>query len=261
MANIPSKADFQLDRISTEKAPFDDPVLGGRQRCPTCMGLPHCDTAAEKLAAITSQLHSQTKIIESLTQSVNRLKQEKEFQQQRINNLEEDVQRLRNSSYSHLEALLRRIDELKSEHHKQQQEFHQPHGDCGVHLNPFANRPGEMKENEKLLWQDHVCVRKELEQLKHKVDQQEEELLNQMSAADEIKRAQRRCCAVLEDLLNNHKKPSCSLDQPRMELQSTQQELSHLRSTVADLKDQVKSLFLKEMPSAEAVEKDRVHWT
>ncbi|XP_064372201.1 centriolin-like isoform X2 [Dromaius novaehollandiae] len=272
MTNIPSKVDSQLDKISTANAVFDERLLGSQQRCPTCMGLPHCNMAAEKLAAITSQLHSQTKIIELLTQSVNRLKQEKEFQQQRINNLEgseEDVQRLQNSSYSNLETLLRRMDELKSEHHKQQQKvFHQPHEDCESHtaihptvnLHPSANSPGEMKESEKLLWQDYVCVRKELEQLKRKVNRQEEELLNQMSAADEMKRAQSRSCRVLEDLLSNRKTQSCSLDQPRMEMQSTQQELSHIRSAVADLKDQVKSLFLKAMPSAELVEKDRVHW-
>ncbi|XP_025889319.1 uncharacterized protein LOC112942559 isoform X2 [Nothoprocta perdicaria] len=261
MANVPSKADFQADRISPVKAACEGRVLGGQQPCPACTGLPLGSAAAERLAAVTRQLRSQTKIIELLTQSVNQLKQEKEFQQQRINNLEEDVQRLQNSSYSNLETLLRRIDELKSKHHKQQQqEFRQPHADCGAHLNPCANRPGEMKVNEKLLWQDHVCMRKELEQLKHKVDQQEEELLNQMSAADAIKRAQSRCSMVLEDLLNGHKKQSCSLDQHRMELQSTQQELSHIRSAVADLKDQVKSLFLKEMPSTELVEKHSVHW-
>ncbi|XP_067157238.1 coiled-coil domain-containing protein 159 isoform X1 [Apteryx mantelli] len=261
MTNVPSKVDLQLDRISTEDAVFDECLLGTQQRCPTCMGLPPCNMAAEKLAAITSQLHSQTKIIELLTQSVNQLKQEKEFQQQRINNLEEDVQRLQNSSYSNLETLLRRIDELKSEHHKQQQKvFNRPHGDCESHLHSCCNSPREMKESEKLLWQDYVCVKKELEQLKHKVNRQEEELSNQMSAADEMKRTQSRYCTVLEDLLSNHKTQSYSLDQSRMEMHSTQQELSHIRSTVAALKDQVKSLFLKEMPSTELAEKDRVHW-
>ncbi|XP_062437665.1 uncharacterized protein LOC134143561 isoform X2 [Rhea pennata] len=261
MTNIPSKADLQLDKISTENTVFDERLLGTQQRCPTCIGLSPCNMAAEKLAAITSQLHSQTKIIELLTQSVNRLKQEKEFQQQRINNLEEDVQRLQNSSFSNLETLLRRIDELKNEHHKQQQKvFHQPHGDRESHLHPCANSPGEMRESEKLLWQDYVYLRKELEQLKRKVNQQEEELLNQMSATDEMKRTQSRYCTVLEDLLSNHKKQSYNLDQPRMEMQSTQQELSHIRSTVADLKDQVKSLSLKEMPSTEPLEEDRVDW-
>ncbi|XP_068809074.1 spindle assembly abnormal protein 6 homolog isoform X3 [Struthio camelus] len=263
MTNIPCKVDLQLDRISTENAMFDEHLLGTQQRCPTCLGLPHCNMAAEKLAAISSQLHSQTKIVELLTQSVNRLKQEKEFQQQRISNLEEDVQRLQNSLYSNLETLLRRIDELKSEHRKQPQKvFHQPHGDCESRLHPHFSSPQEMKESsEKLLRQDYVSMRKELEQLKHKVNQQEEELLNQMSAANEIKRTQSRYCTVLEDLLSNHKTQSYSLDQPRMEMKSTQQELSHIRSTVADLKEQVKSLFLKEMLSAEPIEKDRIHWT
>ncbi|XP_068809079.1 spindle assembly abnormal protein 6 homolog isoform X7 [Struthio camelus] len=261
MTNIPCKVDLQLDRISTENAMFDEHLLGTQQRCPTCLGLPHCNMAAEKLAAISSQLHSQTKIVELLTQSVNRLKQEKEFQQQRISNLEEDVQRLQNSLYSNLETLLRRIDELKSEHRKQPQKvFHQPHGDCESRLHPHFSSPQEMKESEKLLRQDYVSMRKELEQLKHKVNQQEEELLNQMSAANEIKRTQSRYCTVLEDLLSNHKTQSYSLDQPRMEMKSTQQELSHIRSTVADLKEQVKSLFLKEMLSAEPIEKDRIHW-
>ncbi|XP_025062440.1 protein Spindly-like isoform X5 [Alligator sinensis] len=203
--------------------------------------------ATEELAAIRRQLHSQAKIVESLTQSVNRLKQERELQQQRINKLEGEVHRLQNSPHSGLESLLgHRIEGLKSEFHNlQQQMFHQPDGDCTPDVYPSSSILQEMHESKKLLWQEYECVRTEVEQLKHTLNRQEEDLFHQMSATDEMKGTQSRYCKMLEDLMNSYRAQSHDLDKAKVETRSTQQELGHVKSTVTDLKDQMKSLCLE----------------
>ncbi|XP_067423872.1 uncharacterized protein [Emydura macquarii macquarii] len=248
--SISSKVDLLLDRISTENVAFDESLAGSRQLCPTCSSLPHCRMATEELAAISSQLHSQAKVIESLTQSVNRLKQEKELQQQRIHTLEEEVNRLQNNPHSGLESLLgRRMEGLKSElRNLRQQVFHQPDGDCTPDLGSSSSVTQEMHESKKLLWQEYECVRREVEQLKHKLNRQEEDLFNQMSETGEIKRTQSRYCKMLEDLMNSHKAQSDDLDKARLATRSTQQELGHIRFTVTDLKDQLKNLHVEEKP-------------
>ncbi|KAH1166892.1 uncharacterized protein LOC123376099 isoform X1 [Mauremys mutica] len=259
--SISSKVDLLLDRINTEKVAFDESLAGSQHPCPTCLSLPHCRMATEELAAISSQLHSQAKVIESLTQSVNRLKQEKELQQQQIHHLEEEVGRLHNSPQSGLESLLgRRMEGLKSElRNLRQQVFHQPDGDCTPDLYPSSSVMQEVHESKKLLWREYECVRREVEQLKHKLNRQEEDLVNQMSETDEMKRTQSRYCKMLEDLMNSHKTQSDDLDKARLETRSTQQELGHIRSTVTDLKDQMKNLPLEEKSYTKPVGKESAY--
>ncbi|XP_030428771.1 spindle pole body component 110-like isoform X1 [Gopherus evgoodei] len=259
--SISSKVDLLLDRINTEKVAFDESLAGSQHSCPTCLSLPHCRMATEELAAISSQLHSQAKVIESLTQSVNRLKQEKEFQQQQIHHLEEEVGRLHNSPQSGLESLLgRRMEGLKSElRNLRQQVFHQPDGDCTPDLYPSSSVMQEVHESKKLLWREYECVRREVEQLKHKLNRQEEDLVNQMSETDEMKRTQSRYCKMLEDLMISHKTQSDDLDKARLETRSTQEELGHIKSTVTDLKDQMKNLPLEEKSYTKPVEKESAY--
>ncbi|XP_033008172.1 uncharacterized protein LOC117048455 isoform X3 [Lacerta agilis] len=204
--------------------------------------------AAEELSAISKQLHSQAQVIESLTQAVHRLKQEKELQQQSISHLEEEVDRLQHSSHSGLDSVLGvRMEGLKTEFRSlRQQVFQQSDGDCTP--DPFSN-PGimqDMRESKKILWQEYKCIRREMEHLKHKLDQQEDDLFHQVSATDEIKKTQRRYCQMLEDLTDSHKAQSKDLDKARNETQSTQKELSHVKTTVTDLKEQVKGLHLED---------------
>ncbi|KAH0618677.1 hypothetical protein JD844_018086 [Phrynosoma platyrhinos] len=188
--------------------------------------------ATEELSAITKQLHSQAQVIESLTQAVQRLKQEKELQQQSISHLEEEIDRLRHSSQGGLESVLgHRMEGLKSEIRSlRQQVFQQSDGDCTP--DPFSTTGimQDMLESKKVLWQEYECIRREVEQLKHKLDRQEEDLFNQM----------------LEDMMTTHKAQTRDLDKARSETQSTQQELSHVKCTVTELKEQVKSLHLED---------------
>ncbi|KAJ6659542.1 hypothetical protein lerEdw1_018777 [Lerista edwardsae] len=243
-ASISSKADLLLDRIKTESALLTEPQIGPPPLQFTCATHPCCRMATDELSAISKQLHSQAQIIESLTQTVHRLKQEKELQQQSI----KEVDRLQHNPHSGLDSVLGyRMEGLKSELRiLRQQMFQQSDGDCPPDLCSSPGIVQDMLESKKALWQEYKSIRREIDQLKHKLDQQEEDLFNQVSATHEIKRTQSRYCRMLEDLMNSHKTQTQDLDKARSETQSTQQELGHIKSTVTDLKEQVESLNLED---------------
>ncbi|KAL7985147.1 hypothetical protein Chor_003717 [Crotalus horridus] len=170
--------------------------------------------ANEELSTISQQLHSQAQIIESLTQAVCRLKQEKEQQQQSINHLEDEMDRLQHNSPGGFESLLGcSMKGMKSEFRSvQQQVLHQSDGDCTPDPFSCSGVMQDMLESKKILWQEYECIKREIEQLKHKLgkrgkeicslkncifyalDCQEDELYNQVSATHEIKRIQNRYC-------------------------------------------------------------------
>uniref|UniRef100_T1E621 Uncharacterized protein n=1 Tax=Crotalus horridus TaxID=35024 RepID=T1E621_CROHD len=207
-----------------------------------------CRMANEELSTISQQLHSQAQIIESLTQAVCRLKQEKEQQQQSINHLEDEMDRLQHNSPGGFESLLGcSMKGMKSEFRSvQQQVLHQSDGDCTPDPFSCSGVMQDMLESKKILWQEYECIKREIEQLKHKLDCQEDELYNQVSATHEIKRIQNRYCKMLEELINTHKTQVQNFDKTRNETQNTQQELSVVKSTVTDLKEQVKCLNLED---------------
>ncbi|XP_044297981.1 uncharacterized protein LOC123029265 isoform X2 [Varanus komodoensis] len=260
-ANISSKADSLLDRINTESAVLTEPQTGPLPLPFSCKAHPCCRMATEELSAISKQLHSQAQVIESLTQAVHRLKQEKEMQQQSISQLEGEVDRLQHNSHGALESVVGlRMEGLKSELHSfRPHVFQQSDGDCTPDLFSSPGIMQDMLESKKILWQEYECIKRELEQLKLKLDHQEEDLFNQVSATHEIKRTQSQYCKMLEDLMNTHKTQTQDLDKAKHETQSTQQELSYVKSAVTDLKEQVKSLHLDDKLNAMPFKKESIH--
>ncbi|ETE67318.1 Thyroid receptor-interacting protein 11 [Ophiophagus hannah] len=191
----------------------------------TCGIHPCCRMANEELSTISQQLHSQAQIIESLTQAVCRLKQEKEQQQQSINHLEGEMNRLQHNSPGSFESLLGcRMEGLKNELCSLRQHvLHQSDGDC--------TPPGvmqDMLESKKMLWQEYECIKREIDQLKHKLGKES------------------KTATMLEELINTHKTQVQDFDKTRNETQNTQQELNVVKSTVTDLKEQVKCLSLED---------------
>ncbi|XP_026521548.1 uncharacterized protein LOC113410962 [Notechis scutatus] len=248
--NISSKADLLMGRINIGSTVPTQPQTGLPPLHFTCGIHPCCRMANEELSTISQQLHSQAQIIESLTQAVCRLKQEKEQQQQSINHLEGEMNRLQHNSPDSFESLLGcRMEGLKNELCSLRQHvLHRSDGDC---------TPGvmqDMLESKKILWQEYKCIKREIDQLKHKLDCQEEELYNQVSATHEIKRLQNRYCKMLEELINTHKMQVQDFDKTRNETQNTQQELNVVKSTVTDLKEQVKCLSLEDKYTTQAKE-------
>ncbi|XP_060087703.1 uncharacterized protein LOC132566558 isoform X2 [Heteronotia binoei] len=256
-ASITSKAGLLLDRINPESAVLTEPP----PLHITCAAHHCCRMATEELSAISKQLHSQAQVIESLTQAIHRLKQEKELQQHSISHLKEEVDRLQHSPHSGLELVLgQSVEGLKNElHNLQKQMLQQPDGDCthDLYSNPAIVQ--DMLESKKVLWREYESIRREMEQLKQKLDQQEEDLFNQVSVTHEIRRTQSQYCKMLEDLMNSHKTQIQDLDRARSETQGTQQELSNVKSTVINLREQVKSLHAEDKLSAMPLRKESIH--
>uniref|UniRef100_A0ACB8F4N6 Uncharacterized protein n=1 Tax=Sphaerodactylus townsendi TaxID=933632 RepID=A0ACB8F4N6_9SAUR len=256
-ASVPSKADLLLDRINPESAvQTDSPPL----HC-TCAAHHCCRMATEKLSAISKQLHSQAQDIESLTQAVHQLKQEKELQQHSISRLKEEVNRLQHNPYSGLESVLgHKMEGLRSElRNLQQQMFQQSDGDCIPDLYSVPGIVQEMLESKKGLWQEDETIRREVKHLKQKLDQHEEDLVNQVSATHEIRRTQTQYCKMLEDLMNSHKTQSQNLDRAKSETWSTQQELNNVKFTVTNLREQVKSLHAEDKWCAVPLKEESIH--
>nr|XP_056701310.1 uncharacterized protein LOC130473748 [Euleptes europaea] len=256
-AGLPSKADLLLERINPESAVLTEPP----PLHVTCAAHHCCSMATEELSAISKQLHSQAQVIESLTQAVHRLKQEKELQQHSISHLEEEVDRLQHSPYGGLESVLGcRMEGLKSElHNLQQQVFQQSDGDCTPDLYSVPGIAQEMLESKKVLWREYETIRREMEQLKQKLDRHEEDLFSQVSATREIRRTQSQYCKMLEDLMNSYKTQTQDLDRARTETRGTQQELSNVKSTVTNLREQVKSLHAEDKLCATPLRKESIH--
>ncbi|XP_013921783.1 PREDICTED: uncharacterized protein LOC106548836 [Thamnophis sirtalis] len=258
--SISSKADSLVGSINIRSPVPTQPQTGLPSLHFTCGIHPCCRMANEELSTISQQIHSQAQIIESLTQAVCRLKQEKEQQQQSINHLEGEMNRLQHNSPGSFESLLGcRMEGLKNELCSLRQHvLHQSDGDCTPDL---FSCPGVMQdklESKKILWQEYECIKREIDQLKHKLDCHEEELYNQVSATHEIKRIQTRYCKMLEELINTHKAQVLDFDKTRNETQNTQQELSVVKSTVSDLKEQVKCLSLEDKYTMQP-KKDSTH--
>ncbi|KAL8178789.1 UNVERIFIED_CONTAM: hypothetical protein K2H54_056521 [Gekko kuhli] len=244
LASITSKADLLLDRLNPESAVLTEPPPLHF----TCAASHCCRMATEELSAIIKQLHSQAQVIESLTRAVHQLKQEKELQQHSISHLEEEVDRLQQSPHGGLESELgQRKEGLKSEVHSlRQQMFQQSDGDCIPDLYSSPGLVQETLESKKVLWQECESIRREMEQLKKKLDRQEEDLFNRMSATHEIRRTQSQYRKMLEDLMNMHKTQIQNLDSARNESQGIRQELSNIKSTVISLREQVKTLHAED---------------
>ncbi|XP_077190060.1 uncharacterized protein LOC143835771 isoform X2 [Paroedura picta] len=256
-ATITSKADLLLDRIKPDSALPTEPLPLQF----TCASHHCCKMATEELAAISKQLRSQSQVIESLTQAVHQLKQEKELQQHSISHLEEVVDQLQHNPHSGLESVLgHRMEGLKSElRNLRQQMFQQSDGDCTPDLYPSPVIVQEMLESKKILWREYESIRREMEQLKQKLDRQEEDLFSQVSATHEIRRTQSQCHKMLEDLMNSHKIQIQDLDRAKSETQGTQQELSNVKTTVINLREQVKSLHAEDKLCAMPLREESIH--
>lgn len=259
-ASISSKADFLLDRIHSEGAILPELQTGPTPQKFPCGAHPCCRMATEELSAISKQLHSQAQVIESLTRSVQRLKQEKEVQQQSINLLEEEVNRLQQGSHGALEVVLgRRMEGLKSELRSLQQHvFQQSNGDCHNARFPRPGSRQDVLESKNVLRQECEHIKGEVNQLKHKLDQQGEDLFHQVSVTEEIKMTQARYCKLIEDLMNTHKAQVHDLEKARIETQSTQKDLNHVKSAVSSLTEQVKVLHLEDKLYMGPLEEDKI---
>ncbi|KAK6484381.1 stress response protein NST1 isoform X1 [Huso huso] len=197
------------------------------------------------LTGVHTQLQSQSQAIESLTQTVLKLEKDRELQQHRIQTLEEEVRRLRTRGEeeqrrSPERRLERRVEEWKREVTSELYSLR-------AQLQREAERAGsqgqqEIQDSKKLLREECETLRREVEHIKLQLRRQEEELLNKISETREMKRSQERNSKTLEGLTDGYRSHSVDLNKVLSSHHYTEQEFKHIRSTVMDLKEEVRSL-------------------
>ncbi|KAK1165115.1 stress response protein NST1 isoform X2 [Acipenser oxyrinchus oxyrinchus] len=197
------------------------------------------------LTGVHTQLQSQSRAIESLTQTVLRLEKDWELQQHCIQTLEEEVHRLRSRGEeeqrrSPERQLERRVEEWKRGVTSELYSLR-------AQLQREAERAGsqgqqEIQDSKKLLREECETLRREVEHIKLQLRRQEEELLNKIFETREMKRSQERNSKTLEGLTHGYRSHSVDLNKVLSSHHYTEQEFKHIRSSVMDLKEEVRSL-------------------
>ncbi|XP_078417146.1 uncharacterized protein LOC144692322 isoform X3 [Cetorhinus maximus] len=204
----------------------------------------------EELMGIYRQLQSQGKAIEYLQQALLRVETEKLQQQQKIRSLEEDIRQLQSRSEErNLDFQLeRKMDdwrrEMSNEMYSLREQVRQVDGRFIHGKITISSLMQEIQESKKDLCEEHDSLRREIDNMKHKIRRQEEELLNQISDTKELKRSQEKSSKILRELMNKYQSQLLDSSKSVHEREYAEQELTHMRSTVAGLKEQLRNIHL-----------------
>ncbi|XP_067893131.1 coiled-coil domain-containing protein 159-like isoform X2 [Heterodontus francisci] len=204
----------------------------------------------EELMGIYRQLQSQGKAIESLHQALLRVETEKEQQQQKIRSLEQDIRRLQSQSEERsLDFQLERKmeewrREMSNEMYSLREQIRHVDGSFSHRKITISSLMQEVQESKKDLCEEHDSLRREIDNMKHKIRRQEEELLNQVSDVKELKQSQEKNSKILRELMNKYQSQFLDISKSVHEQECAEQELTHIRSTIAGLKEQLRNIRL-----------------
>ncbi|CAN9500614.1 unnamed protein product [Ophioblennius macclurei] len=203
------------------------------------------------LSSLQSQLHLQNQAIESLTQRLHDLERDKQSHQCHIQMLQEEVHRLREE--------LRDQERVKEELRRGQspgvqRRMEEWRREVGRELSSLrghisrATSLGNLEESlsSKLHKEELEHLRRELDQLKTRLRRQEENALLQQAEARETRRQYERSCKTLEELTDSYRSHRTDLTKTLSQYSHTQHEVCQIRTTVSELKDEVRSLALRE---------------
>uniref|UniRef100_UPI003AB0694D uncharacterized protein n=1 Tax=Centroberyx gerrardi TaxID=166262 RepID=UPI003AB0694D len=111
-----------------------------------------------------------------------------------------------------------------------------------------ATSLGNLEESfsSKLRREELEHLRREVDQLKTQLRRQEEDVFLQQSEARETRRQYERSCKTLEELTDSYRTHSFDLAKTVSQYTHTQQEVRQIRTTVSELKDEVRNLILRE---------------
>ncbi|XP_014072278.2 RNA-binding protein 25 isoform X1 [Salmo salar] len=210
------------------------------------------------LAAVQSQLQIQSQAIESLTQSLHDMDREKHSQQRHIQALQDEVRRLR-------EHVTERERERERERDGErrgsgmtspevERRMEQWRREVGRELSTLrrhitrATSQGNLEESfsSKLRREELDHLRREVDTLKTQLRRQEEDMFLQQSEARETRRQYEHSCKTLEELRDSYRNHSFDLAKTVSQYTHTEQEVCQIRITVSELKDEIRSLILRE---------------
>ncbi|XP_068449168.1 general vesicular transport factor p115 [Clinocottus analis] len=196
------------------------------------------------LAAVQSQLQTQSQAMESLALKLRDVERERQSQQGHIQTLQEEVHRLRER-----EREWRRGPSPGAE-----VKMEQWRREVGRELSSLRGQvaravsPGNVEESftSKLHREELEHLRREVEQLKTQLRRQGEDSFLQQSEARESRRRYEHSCKTLEELTESYRCHSTDLAKTVSQYSHTQQEVRQIRTAVSDLKEEVRRLVLKE---------------
>ncbi|XP_027010933.2 cingulin-like protein 1 isoform X2 [Tachysurus fulvidraco] len=206
------------------------------------------------LAAVQAQLHNQRQTIESLTQNLRSVERERDAQQRQIQTLQEEMRRLRE-----------RLEDREKERERKQDIEEDKVPAVAIRLEQWKREVGrelsalrghidrvtslgnrEESFSSKLCREEVEQLRREVDLLKIKLMRYEEDMYQQQSEARETMRQCERSCKTLETVSDAYHTNGFELSRIISRYQHTQQDVRDLRFTVSGLKDEVRSLILRD---------------
>ncbi|XP_072430493.1 uncharacterized protein [Chiloscyllium punctatum] len=204
----------------------------------------------EELMGIYRQLQSQGKTIEFLQQALLRVETEKVQQTQKIRSLEEDIRRLQSKTEERCLdfQLEKKMEEwrrgMSNEIYSLREQVQHVNGRFSQGKITISSLMQEVQQSKKDLCEEHDSLRREIDNLKHKIRRQEDELLNHISDTRELKQSQEKSSKILRELMSKYQLQLLDSNKSVHEREYTEQELTHIRSTVAGLKEQLRNINL-----------------
>ncbi|KAG7487707.1 hypothetical protein MATL_G00026280 [Megalops atlanticus] len=246
--------DIILDKEVSRVTDFEPPLPLRPLPSPSLSPAPQW----EELARIQSQLQSQSRAIESLTQALRSMESERQSQQRHLQSLQEELRRLRER------------DEDRERERAGERARSSPGVDRGMEqwkreverelssLRGRVDRAFSLSHQEeslsnKLRREEAEQLRREVDQLKQQLRRQEEDTFHQQSEARETRRQCERSWKTLESLTDSYRAHSVDLAKTIAQYQNSQQEVRQLRLSLSELKEEVRGLMLRDRHSTPVV--------
>ncbi|XP_042191279.1 centrosomal protein of 112 kDa isoform X2 [Callorhinchus milii] len=243
--------DDMLAKIDTRNIHFSDAIPVFVEPLNSYSDTLNPTITREELTDIYRKLQSQGRAIQSLHQNLMRVEAEKEYQQQKIRSLEEEIRRIhsRPDDRSLDFQLERKMEEWRREvsneiYSLREQVQRQRDGGFSHGSTTITNVMQEVRESKRELYEEFESLRREIDNLKHKQRRQEEDLQNQISETKDLKRSLERDNKTLGELMNKYQSHCLNFNRSIHEREYTEQELTHVKSAVAGLKKQLTDLHL-----------------
>ncbi|XP_069594115.1 coiled-coil domain-containing protein 159 isoform X3 [Ranitomeya imitator] len=205
--------------------------------------------SSEDLVNLSSQLLSQAKMITSLHQAIGRLERDRDFHIQRIQSLEDEVQRLEASRGLDVteSVLQRKMDSMRQELSSELRHLEARVRDsttCGSSpsLRSAVSISQEMNETKRLMCKEFESLRRDSDYTRQRLRRQEDDLRQHITDGQELLRTQEKHSAALERIQSSHQVQTQELERARSDTQRAQREIVQLRSAMGDLLDDVRIL-------------------
>ncbi|XP_044529836.1 transmembrane protein CCDC163 [Gracilinanus agilis] len=186
----------------------------------------------EEIATLRSQLRTQAQVTVLMSQAIQGLMEDREHQKCQIDDLEDELGRLRGTPEGRA-RLEQRVEDLNSELQNLRRQLQARPGEASV----TALLRQELQNDRQLLWEEYEAVQGELKLFRDQLGQQQELLLRQMA---EARQAQGRSWKVLEQLQIDQEGHFRVVDAAREEARDVRQEIDLVRAMVCSLQAQLR---------------------